>query len=165
MHVLYGVELKENVDGGMPQPLSDEKMNEVFDGEDVKDDDDYPNLQYMSISARQIAEETYCSVDCSIHQLERNLKSLIWQKSTEMHMLGKLCSMTSDELRNYYSNRFDQYEGKVMITRRHLTEAAELVRRARKIFIAFQEAREFEENFIQMRSKIPRSFFFCVRQS
>ena len=77
----------------MPQPLSDEKMNEVFDGDDVKDDDDYPNLQYMSILARQIAEETYCSVDCSIHQLERNLKSLIGQKSTEMHMLGKLCSM------------------------------------------------------------------------
>ena len=158
MHVLYGVELKENVDGGMPQPLSDEKMNEVFDGEDVKDDDDYPNLQYMSISARQIAEETYCSVDCSIHQLERNLKSLIWQKSTEMHMLGKLCSMTSVELRNYYSN---QHEGKVMITRRDLTEAAELVRRSRKIFIAFQEARKFKENVIKMRSKIPRSFFFA----
>ena len=25
-----GVELKENVDGGMPQPLSDEKMNEYL---------------------------------------------------------------------------------------------------------------------------------------
>ena len=44
-----GVELKENVDGGMPQPVSDEKLNEVFDGDDVKDNDDYPNLQYLSI--------------------------------------------------------------------------------------------------------------------
>ena len=82
-----------------------------------------------------------------------------------MNMLGKLCSMTSDELRNSYSNIFDQHEGKVVITRRGITEAAELVRRSRKIFIAFQEAREFEETFIKMRSKIPRSFFFCVRQS
>ena len=39
-----GVELKENADGGMPQPVSDEKLDEVFDGDDVKDDENFPNL-------------------------------------------------------------------------------------------------------------------------
>ena len=96
--------------------------------------------------------------------MERNLKSLIGQKSVEMHMLGKLCSMNSVELHDYFTNIFNHHGGNVLISKLDLTEAAELVRRSRKIFIAFQEMREFEANFIKLGSKIPQAFF-CVRQS
>ena len=49
------------------QPVSDEKLNEVFDGDDVSDDDRSPILQFLSTLAREIAEETYSLMDCSMH--------------------------------------------------------------------------------------------------
>ena len=76
-----------------------------------------------------------------------------------MHMLAKLCTLDCEQLRDYYTNIFEQRGEVAVISRLDLTEAAELVRRSRKIFLAFQETREFEENFIKLKSKIPRTFF------
>ena len=40
-----------------------------------------------------------------------------------------------------------------------ITKAAECVCRSRKIFQAFNEAKEFEENFLKVQSKIPKTYF------
>ena len=152
-------ELPGNVEDVIPPPLSDQMMNDLFNGDDVRDDNNQPILNYLHMLAHQIAEETYNTMDTSMQQLERNLVSLIGQKSVEMNMLANLCSMNSEELRKYYTDIFNLHDGVVNISRVDLTEAAELVRRSRKICLAFQEACDFEENFVKLRSKIPRTFF------
>ena len=68
--------------------------------------------------------------------------------------------MNCDQLRDYYTNILDNRDGVVLIARLDLSEAVELVRRSRKIILAFQEAREFEENFLKLKSKIPRTYFY-----
>ena len=40
-----------------------------------------------------------------------------------------------------------------------IKEAAECIRRSRKIIMALRDANEFEENFIKVKSKIPKTFF------
>ena len=89
----------------------------------------------------------------STQQLERNLVSLIGQKSVEMSMLANLVSMNCDELKTHYETT------RLQIQRIDLLEAAELVRRSRKIIIALREAVEFEENFTKVKSKIPKALY------
>ena len=70
-----------------------------------------------------------------------------------MSMLANLASMTCVELKNYYETT------RLQIQRIDLLEAAELVRRSRKIIIALRKAVDFEENFTKAKSKIPKAFF------
>ena len=59
-------------------------------------------MQLLHELATEIAEETFSESDTSTQQLERNLVSLIGQKSVEMNMLANLVSMKCDELKTHY---------------------------------------------------------------
>ena len=61
--------------------------------------------------------------------------------------------------RAYFTRIFVQKRGFVELSRDDINEAAESVRRSRKIFLAFVEAKEFENNFLKTKSKIPKTFF------
>ena len=58
-----------NADDRMPEPVSNEMLNEVFGGDDVRNDNIHPNLEYLCNLATQIAEETYNASDSSVQQL------------------------------------------------------------------------------------------------
>ena len=146
-----------------PPPVTDMMLNNIFDGDVVPEVNQSDNFKYLDSVAEQIADETYGDYDSSVQQLKRNLKSLIGQKSVEMHMLGKLCTMNRDELRTYYADRFNNHDGRIFIESTDITEAGELVLRSRKIMIALIEAQEFEKNFLRLRKKIPDTYF--LRQS
>ena len=106
-------------------------------------------MQLLHKLATEIAEETFSQCVDSPVQFQNNLVSLIGQKSVEMSMLANLASMTCVELKNHYETT------RLQIQRIDLLEAAELVRRSRKIIIALREAVDFEENFTKAKSKIP----------
>ena len=110
-------------------------------------------MQLLHELATEIAEETFSESDTSTQQLERNLVSLIGQKSVEMNMLANLVSMKCDELKTHYETT------RIQIQRIDLLEAAELVRRSRKIILALLEAVEFEENFTRIKSIIPKAVY------
>ena len=68
--------------------LSDEQMNEVFDRNDYVNEDPCPKLKLLWELAKNLAEETYTEADASLEQLEKNLVSVIGQKSVEMNLLA-----------------------------------------------------------------------------
>ena len=109
--------------------------------------------------ATQIAEETITDADTSMLQLSKNLISLISQKSAEMNLLHCLLSNTSEMLQEYFTDIFTHHQGRVELCREDINEAAESIRRSRKISIAFNEAQDFEDNFLKLQSKIPKNFF------
>ena len=152
-----------NVQDVAPPPVTDVMLNNIFGGDVVRNVNESDNFRYLKSLAGQIADQTYSDYDTSVEQLGRNLKSLIGQKSVEMHMLGKLCTMNCDELRTYYADRFNNHDGRIFIESIDITEAGELVLRSRKIMMALIEAQEFEKNFIRLRKRIPETFF--LRQS
>ena len=144
---------------GMPAPISNDQMNNIFEGEDIVEPNIPQNLKFLQDVALDIAEDTFNESDCTVTQLTRNLISLIGQKSVEMNMLSRFITMNCDELMNYYTNIFNNHAGIVQLEKIDIEEAAESVRRSRKIILSFREAREFEENFIKNRSRIPKSYF------
>ena len=155
----HNEQLPVNAESGVPEPVNDGRLDDIFAADDVQNDDRQPMLTYLKLLATRVAEETYSHVDGSLSQLERNLNSLIGQKSVEMNMLAKLCSMNCDQLTTYYTNVLNNQDGIVLLERIDLQEAAELVLRSRMITVVFREAQEFEEHFIKTKSKIPRTFF------
>ena len=66
--------------------------------------------------------------------------------------------MNADGIRNHYD---DIFNGDCVIELEHIdiVEAGEVIRRSRKIQLAFREAQEFENNFVKVKSKIPKTFF------
>ena len=147
-------------DGGdIVSPVSDAELDGTFEGEDDLNEDVPPELAFTRQLAEEIAENTYNDSDCNMSQLQKNLISLIiGQKSVEMHMLAQLASMDADRFRNHYDNIFN---GDCIVELEHIdiVEAGELIRRSRKIQLAFREAQEFENNFVKVKSKIPKTFF------
>ena len=97
--------------------------------------------------AQEIAENTFSEGDSSINQLAKNLRSLIGQKAAEMNLLANLITRNSQELREYYHNIFHQHAGLQELSRVDITEAVESVSRSRKIYVAYLEAAEYENNF------------------
>ena len=67
--------------------------------------------------------------------------------------------MNCDGLRTFYITILNNHGGIIQLDRIDIVEAAEAVRRSRKIIHAYREAQEFEDNFIRLRSKIPKSYF------
>ena len=68
-------------------------------------------------------------------------------------MLANFARMICEELMKHYQS------DKLQIQRIDLVEGAELVRRSRKKMISLCVAVEFEENFMKVKSKIPKSYF------
>ena len=141
------------------KPISNDELKNVFDQEEDVKENITPKLLFLYQTAKEIAESTFTESDCSIKQLTKNLISLIGQKSVEMNLLAKLASMTSDQIQTSFDKLFSEVEPRVELDEIDIVEAAELIRRSRMILMAFQEAQEFENNFVKVKSKIPRTFF------
>ena len=139
--------------------VNDEQLNEIFDREDVHEDNIAEKLLFLQQLAQEIAEETYSDVDTSMEQLQNNLVSLIGQKSVEMNMLASIATMNAEQIYNEYHRIFNEEAGLIEVQQLDIREAAECVRRSRKIFLALREAENFEENFTKRKSKIPATFF------
>ena len=144
---------------GIPAPVSNDQLNEIFDGDDVVEDNVSPNLKFLQDIALEMAHDTYTESDCSLDQLQTNLISLIGQKSVEMNMLSHFVSMTCGELQDYYNTIFNDHDGRIQLERIDIVEASEIVRRSRKIVWALNEVNEFEKNFQKLNPKIPKSYF------
>ena len=77
-----------------------------------------------------------------------------------MQMVAKLCTMNCEELKTFYTNRFNNNDGRIFIERIDIKKAGEFILRSRKILLTFTETQEFEKNFLRLRRKIPATFFF-----
>ena len=128
--------------------LTDTNMDAVFDGSGRANVlVGNANLIILRNHAQEIAENTFSEGDSSINQLAKNLRSLIGQKAAEMNLLANLITRNSQELREYYHNIFHQHAGLQVLSRVGITEAVESVSRSRKIYVAYLEAAEYENNF------------------
>ena len=144
-------EIVEDHKDDIGDALSDEQMNEVFDRNDYVNEDASPKLKLLWELAKNVAEETYTEADTSMEQLEKNLVSVIGQKSVEMNLLATLASRAPEEIMNYYDKIFKEHGAKVELDSQDIIEAVECVRRSRKIFMALQEAAEFVVNFMKQK--------------
>ena len=116
------------------------------------------NLIILRNHAQEIAENTFSEGDSSINQLAKNLRSLIGQKAAEMNLLANLITCNSQELREYYHNIFHQHAGLQELSRVDITEAVESVSRSRKIYVAYLEAAEYENNFARGNKHMSKIF-------
>ena len=66
--------------------------------------------------------------------------------------------MNEVQLKEHYGRIFENQNGYEEIHNNDITEAVEAVRRSRNIFKCFQEANDFELNFIDKNRKMPRTF-------
>ena len=67
--------------------------------------------------------------------------------------------MNEVQLKEHYGTIFADQHGYEEVNNNDITEAVEAVRRSREIFKCFQEANDFELNFIDKNRKMPRTFF------
>ena len=112
----------------------------------------------MKTYAHEIANETFCSADSSVKQLTKNLVSILGQKCAEFNLLNRICTMNEVQLKEHYGRILENQNGYEEIHNNDITEAVEAVRRSRNIFKCFQEANDFELNFIDKNRKMPRTF-------
>ena len=141
------------------QNLHEEGLSLVFNNEKRCDTNLSDDLIYLRGLAKDIATETLHENDTSIRQLTQNLISIIGQKSAEMNLLHSVLSRDDASLKTYLTNIFVEKRGLITLNRADINEAAASVRRSRMILLAFNEAKEFEENFHKIRSKIPKTYF------
>ena len=139
--------------------LTDAQMNAVFDGSGRANVlVGKANLIMLRNHAQEIAENTFSEGDSSINQLAINLRSLIGQKAAEMNLLANLITRNSQELREYYHTIFHQQGGLQQLSRVDITEAVETIRRSRKIYVAYLEAAEYENNFARGNKHMAKIF-------
>ena len=147
-------------DGELIDDVNEGDLDIMFDGlgngESVEI---HPKLTMLRERAKEIAQETYTEADGSMEQLEKNLRSLIGQKAVEFNLLASLIIRTSAQLRDYYSTVFGENQGKIELDECDITEAYHAVLRSRKIFQAFLEAEDFQQNFLRQKCKMPKSYF------
>jgi len=140
--------------------VHDGDLDIMFDGLGNGDGNEIlPKLMVLRKFAKEIAQQTHTEADSSTEQLEKNLRSLIGQKAVEFNLLGSLVSRSALQIREYYTNVFTEHHGRIELDECDITEASHTVRRSRRIFQAFLEAEEFEENFLRHKSKMPKAFF------
>ena len=139
---------------------NDEDLNTIFDGSGRgEQQNDSRKLAQIKTYAHEIANETFCSADSSIKQLTKNLVSILGQKCAEFNLLHRICTMNEVQLKEHYGTIFADQHGYEEVNNNDITEAVEAVRRSREIFKCFQEANDFELNFIDKNRKMPRTFF------
>ena len=67
----------DDAPGEFGPTVNDEQLNEIFDREDVHEDNIPEKLLFLRQLVKEIAEETYSDVGTSMEQIENNLVSLI----------------------------------------------------------------------------------------
>ena len=81
------------------------------------------------------------------------------QKCAEFNLLSRICTLNEVQLREHYRRIFVDQHGYEEVSNIDIKEAVEAVRRSRQIFKCFQEAQDFELNFMGKDRKMPKTYF------